>query len=67
MTDNYYENDPDNLDFCPVCDAESAPMGQLGNRLHYRCRACGMMWSTSAEVLDPPEQQQDQQDQHDQP
>lgn len=28
--------------FCPICDAENGPMGQLGNLVHYRCRQCGM-------------------------
>lgn len=27
---------------CPVCDGEGVPLGALGNRMHYRCRACGM-------------------------
>lgn len=27
---------------CPVCQGEGAPLGQLGNLTHYRCRSCGM-------------------------
>lgn len=30
---------------CPVCDWLNEPMGQLGSRVHYRCRACGMDYS----------------------
>lgn len=30
---------------CPVCNYSNEPMGTLGNRVHYRCRACGLMYS----------------------
>ena len=37
---------------CPACGyAHEAPcgvLGTLGNRTHYRCRACGAQWSTRA-------------------
>lgn len=26
---------------CPACGAENAPMGKLGRKTHYNCRACG--------------------------
>jgi hypothetical protein len=28
--------------FCPACDGESYKIGQLGNRIWYRCRRCGI-------------------------
>lgn len=30
---------------CPQCDAANTPMGSLGRTNHYRCRACGWMYS----------------------
>ncbi len=34
---------------CPLCDSEELIfLGQLGNRLHYRCRHCGMDFSVQA-------------------
>ena len=30
---------------CPVCAGESYPLGKLGSRVHYCCRACGMEFS----------------------
>ena len=27
---------------CPICGGPSTMLGQLGNRVHYRCRNCGM-------------------------
>lgn len=30
---------------CPICGTESEPLGLLGTRLHYSCRACGLMYS----------------------
>lgn len=30
---------------CPMCDEANYPMGTLGNRRHYQCRACGSQWS----------------------
>lgn len=38
-SDNAY-----NLDDCPMCSAETWPMGSLGWRLHYTCRLCGWVW-----------------------
>ena len=34
---------------CPGCQAENAPMGVLGNRVHYQCRYCGLMYSHEME------------------
>jgi transposase-like protein len=31
--------------YCPLCDSEAGEMGSLGNRKHYRCRACGVDFS----------------------
>lgn len=31
---------------CPMCGGPSTMLGQLGNRVHYRCRNCGMDHST---------------------
>lgn len=33
-----YSNEPVE---CEVCSGQAEPIGALGNRLHYRCRACG--------------------------
>lgn len=30
---------------CPICRGPGIKLGKLGNRVHYRCRNCGMMWS----------------------
>jgi len=33
---------------CPACGASAyGSIGQLGTRLHYSCRYCGMWWSES--------------------
>jgi rubredoxin len=37
--------DEEDDDACPMCDEANPPMGMLGKRLWYRCRACGMQWS----------------------
>jgi hypothetical protein len=31
---------------CPACDGEGSLLGGLGNTTHYRCRNCGMGFST---------------------
>lgn len=31
---------------CPVCGNGPKYLGQLGNRHHWSCRACGMEYST---------------------
>lgn len=44
------------LSACPSCTTINAPMGTLGRRLHYRCRACGQQWSvTPSDDIDPTE------------
>ena len=46
-----WEAQPAELDqftWCPACDAGNYPSGQLGSRLHYRCRSCGMDYSKEA-------------------
>lgn len=30
---------------CPQCSGPGQPLGQLGNRKHYRCRNCGADFS----------------------
>lgn len=35
---------------CPVCSGVCNVMGELGSRIHYRCRACGMDHSVSTKV-----------------
>jgi hypothetical protein len=35
---------------CSYCGGERQPFGQLGNRLHYRCRNCGLQ--TSEEFIE---------------
>lgn len=34
---------------CPTCGGELIPLGQLGDLLHYRCRACGADSSTKVD------------------
>jgi hypothetical protein len=34
---------------CPTCEGPSNFLGKLGNREHFRCRNCGMDWSTEIE------------------
>jgi hypothetical protein len=34
-------SDPDS-EICLTCGGPAQPLGPLGNRLHFRCRACGM-------------------------
>lgn len=38
---------------CPACGLEqwlqTAILGTLGNRTHYRCRNCGAQWSEAAD------------------
>lgn len=43
---------------CPICDGEGVPLGELGNREHFRCRACGADFSTII-VETPPVPQRD--------
>lgn len=40
----------DELTSCPICGYTNAPIGALGNLLHYCCRACGMWYSDAAPV-----------------
>src|SRR5208282_2536561 len=35
---------------CPQCGGPSTMLGQLGNRVHYRCRNCGMDHSHEAPI-----------------
>lgn len=46
------DNDDSNIDYvhCPACDGPGVLLGQLGNRIHYRCRNCGMDFN---EKVDP--------------
>jgi len=30
---------------CPLCGGQGILLGVLGLLRHFRCRACGMMWS----------------------
>ncbi len=39
---------PDMPPDCPACNGPGVAMGGLGNRLHYRCRDCGIDFSTDA-------------------
>jgi transposase-like protein len=32
---------------CPVCGGPGVLLGTLGRRTHYRCRDCGMDFSTT--------------------
>lgn len=33
---------------CPGCGCQNAPLGALGNLNHYRCAACGVMYTGKA-------------------
>ena len=39
------EPEEDDAPVCPVCAGESYPLGKLGSRVHYCCRACGAEFS----------------------
>lgn len=39
-------SDGDDMRPCPMCGEMNAPMGYMGNLAHYRCRACGMGYSS---------------------
>lgn len=41
------EYDEPEQEDCPVCGCPNVPMGQLGTRTHFCCRACGMGFSTA--------------------
>jgi len=30
---------------CPICGGDPNLLGHLGQRSHYRCRACGWTWT----------------------
>jgi transposase-like protein len=38
------------MENCPVCDGEGIELGTLGNLTHYRCRDCGMTFSSPVEL-----------------
>ncbi len=53
MKQEYY--DSEEQDFwegptCPICAAPPTHLGTLGRREHWRCRNCGMNYSTVPEV-----------------
>jgi len=57
--DDYQAEDPQdfddrNIDFahCPACDGPGVLLGQLGSRIHYRCRNCGVDFSHNTEGSD---------------
>jgi hypothetical protein len=37
---------------CPVCGGPGVLLGQLGRRVHFRCRNCGMDFSADVADLD---------------
>lgn len=39
---------------CPVCTGPGMHLGDMGRRQHWRCRNCGMDWSTQADAGRPP-------------
>jgi DNA-directed RNA polymerase subunit RPC12/RpoP len=46
--------DEEQLMECPACGHRVATrLGQLGNREHYRCRACGMDFSMEVQSAHP--------------
>jgi len=46
MEDGLEDNFEDGIiSECPMCGEDNAPIGSLGGVLHFRCRACGWMYS----------------------
>lgn len=43
------EEDEENGHMCPLCGSQLVPLGQLGMRVHARCRGCGMDFSWEVE------------------
>ena len=41
------EADPATQGDCPTCAGSGSFLGALGTRGHYRCRCCGMEWSSA--------------------
>jgi hypothetical protein len=39
------DEDDDDV-YCPLCGGEGVPLGTLGRRAHYRCRNCGIDFSS---------------------
>jgi hypothetical protein len=37
------------MNTCPSCGGEGTLLGQLGKRIHYRCRSCGIDFSSVEE------------------
>lgn len=35
--------------YCPMCSCSNAPLGALGNLVHYQCRDCGILYSVMPE------------------
>jgi tRNA(Ile2) C34 agmatinyltransferase TiaS len=40
--------DPKDFVHCTLCGGEGVPLGQLGRRVHYRCRQCGYNFGNAA-------------------
>jgi hypothetical protein len=51
--DTYAEESQYEIAECPVCAGPGLLLGQLGNRVHYRCRNCGMDFSESGAGEEP--------------
>lgn len=43
------------MNWCPVCDGEAYPLGNLGKLAHFRCRDCGMDFHKAAEEVETSE------------
>lgn len=43
------EHELSNLLTCPMCQCVNAPLGGLGNLIHYSCRDCGAGYSFEVE------------------
>lgn len=52
--DDFEEEQEYEVANCPACDGPGMLLGQLGNRLHYRCRNCGLDFSHAEENSAPP-------------
>jgi tRNA(Ile2) C34 agmatinyltransferase TiaS len=47
MEQTLNDDDDDTLPDCPACGGDAAWLGGLGRVTHYRCRACGIGFSTT--------------------
>lgn len=47
------------METCQICGGLLMLLGQLGNRVHTRCRDCGMHWNHKAEEEDEEDEEEE--------